>query len=1050
MKNRYGRKDSLRGGTGVILQLLVALFCVALGVHPLMAQEGPHVQGVVKDATTGSTMPGVNVLIKGTTQGVATDLNGKYTLSISSPTDTLIFSYIGYQTKVVPINGRSTINIKLESEAIKGQEMVVLGYNAEKKENVTAAISQVKTAQIANKPVANETNNLVGRVAGVIAVQNSGEPGYNSSDIHIRGISTIGNSNPLVVVDGVPRSFSEINPENIKFITVLKGAAAVAPYGMAGANGVILVTTKSGLIGKPTLTYDGYFGIQNPTFVPKMVNAYQFALLKNEAQANVGGQPSYSQAELQGFKAAVNGTVDPQYPNSDALHTIIRNNAPMTRNSLILSGGTKYKDSRKVVYYASLGWTYQGGMWTTDNIHRYNASLRIDADVTKTTHASLFFNGWNEQQHYPATSAGTIMYQAYRTPAVSPVYYANGDWGSWDGRSLVGYAYHSGFQTNKNRQVYSSIYIKQDLPFLPGLDVKARISYDPYDSFQKTWNTPVPTYKYDPTTKTYNEGFLLYSKPQLSQYYDRTNNYVFQGYLDYVHSFGKHNVNLTAVYEADKSLDQNFGAFRQNYNLNIPELNDGSSIPADLSNSGLSSQTRRMGVVFQGNYNYANTYLLTVSGRYDGSYYFAPGHRFGFFPAISAGWNVANEKFIVDRFPWLTTFKLRGSWGYSGNLAGSAFQYLSTYGIGQGANFNGAPTQALYEQNPANPFITWEKALMEDVGFDMSLWSDKLTASVDYFYQKRSNMLVNPTVTVPSSYGIGLNQVNAGVMSNHGLELSVGYNKAFENGLVMNLDGNFTWAHNKLINIFEANDTYNNPNRRRTGRQFGTMFGYKAIGLYTKSDFNPDGSLKSGIATPAWGTVRPGDIMYADLSGPNGKPDGKITPDDRTVIGNPRTPGINYGLDTQFQYKQFGLDLLFQGAAQTSFYMGGWIQSPFNANGNVTLLQYNNHWSPSNPNPNALFPRVSPAITANNSQGSSFWVKNADYLRLKSAELSFTMPSSLAHKLTIRSMQIYVAAQNLFTWSPGIPYNLDPEASSSSGQYYFQQRVISVGANIHF
>ena len=1007
------------------------------------------VSGKVTDANDHSPLPGVDILVKGSTNGVTTNENGNYKLSNVASTDTLIFSYIGYKSELVPVKGRSTINVALQATTIQGQQMIVVGYTEEKQENVTSAISQVKTARIANKPVVNESNNLVGRVSGVIGMQGSGEPGYNSTNIHIRGISTIGNSNPLVIVDGVPRNFNEINPDNIKYISVLKSAAAVAPYGMAGANGVILVTTKSGSVGPPTLSYDGYFGVQNPTFVPKMVNSYQFAQLKNLAQKDVGGQPSYSQQELNGFKAAVNGNPTPQYPNSDALHAIITPNAPITRNSIILSGGTKYKDSRKVVYYASLGWTYQGGMWHTDNFDRYNASLRIDADVTKTTHVSLFLTGWNEQQHFPATSAGTIMYQAYRTPAVSPVYYPNGDWGSWDGRSLIGYAYHSGFQTNKNRQVYSSLYIKQDLP-LPGLDVKARISYDPYDTFQKVWNIPIPTYKYDPNTKTYNEGYLLYSKPQLRQYYDRYNNYDFQGYIDYKHSFGKNNISLTGVAEAKKSLDQNFNALRQNYNLNIPELNDGSSVPADLNNGGSSAQSRSLGFVFSGNYNYANTYLFQVSGRYDGNYYFAPGHRFGFFPALSAGWNLANEKFMKNRFPWLTQLKLRGDWGYSGNLAGSPFQYLSTYSIGQGANFNGAPTQALFEQNPANKQITWEKALKEDVGMDISLWHDKITASVDYFFQKRKNMLVSPLVTVPTSYGIGLNQVNAGVMSNHGIDLTVGYNKAFENGLVMNLSGNFTWAHNKLIQVFETKDTYDNPNRRRTGRQLGTMFGYKALGLYSKSDFNPDGSLKSGIPKPSWGTVRPGDIMYADLSGPNGKPDGKITADDRTVIGPPRIPGIQYGLDTEFQYKSFGLDLLFQGAAQTSLYLNGWIQSPFNANGNATLLQYTDHWSAANPDPHARFPRVAPALTANNTQGSSYWIRNGSYVRLKSAELSYTLPKEIAKKLTIHSLQVYIAGQNLYTWTPFIKYHLDPEAGAGSGQYYFQQRVFSIGANIHF
>lgn len=1020
------------------LGTLLFLLSFMVAIPKVACAQSLTVKGTVKDASTNLPLPGVDVVIKGTTNGNTTNGSGIYKLSKVGRADTLIFSFIGYKRKIVPVRGRSTININLQPTVIRGKKMVVVGYGKQRQEDVSVSLSSVKTATIQNQPVVNETNNLAGRVSGIITFQGSGEPGNNSATIHIRGVSTMGNANPLVIVDGVPRNFSEINPQNIKSVKVLKGAAAVAPYGMAGANGVILVTTKSGQAGPPSVSYNGYFGIQNPTFVPRMVNAYQFAKLKNLAQANAGGKPAYSQTELQGFKNAVNGNPTPEYPNSNALNAIIRKNAPLTRNSLIISGGSK-----KVTYYASLGWTYQGGMWRTANDSRYNGSMRIDAQPTKTTHVSVYFTGWNEKQHYPGGN-GDVMYQAYRTPAVSPVYYPNGDWGSWDGRSAIGLAFHSGYTINKNRQVYSSLYIKQDLP-LPGLDVKARISYDPYDTFSKGWYTPIPTYRYDPKTKTYNEGYLVYKKPKLNESYRRTNNYTFQGYLDYIHSFGKNNVNITGVFESSKGLTQDFSASRQDYNLYLPELNMGSSVPANISNGGSASQTRRLGVVFDGNYNYANTYLLTVTGRYDGDYYFAPGHRFGFFPAVAVGWNISNEKFFKNRFPWVSNLKLRGSWGYSGNLAGAPFQYLSAYGIyGGSANFNGAPTQGIYERKPANTSITWEKALKEDVGLNLSLWNDKVTLTADYFYQKRSNMLLAPNVTVPVSYGIGLNQVNAGVMSNHGIDFTIGYNKGFANGLVMNLTGNFTWAHNKLINIFESPATYNNPRRRRTGRQLGTMFGYKAIGLYTKSDFNSNGKLKKGIPTVPW-TVHPGDIRYADLNH-----DGKITPSDRTVIGNPRIPGIEYGLESEFKYKQFALDILFQGTAQSSFYVSKWLQSPFDRNGNATLLQYKDHWSASNPNPHALFPRVAPAQTPNNSQGSSYWVRNASYIRIKSAELSYSLPGRITHMLSIHSMQIYLAGQNLFTWDPGMHYQLDPEAGAGSGQYYFQQRVFSIGANVHF
>ncbi|RFZ86024.1 TonB-dependent receptor [Mucilaginibacter terrenus] len=1011
------------------------------------------IKGKVIDKTTGESLVGVTIRVKDGTGGVVTDVNGDFTLT-APDNATLIVSYIGYETSEIAVGGQTVLSIRLQPAGKNLNEVVVVGYGTQKKTSTTAAVSTLKAKDIALKPVVNISNTLVGRVSGLIVTQSSGEPGFDGSNIQIRGTGSLGGSAPLLVVDGVPRDFTRLDPNTVETLTILKDAAAVAPYGVAGANGVILVTTKRGRVGSPTLTYNGYVGFQNPTKVPKFVGSYEYALMRNEANKNEGQPVAYTAEELQKF---LDHSDPDRYSDGHPLQEIIKPNRLLTYHNLTLSGGAE-----RIKYFASLGYTHQDGMWDPTYLDKYNGSINLTADATKTTKVSLSVNKWVEDQHFPAQSAGTIIGQAQRQAPTTPVYYSNGLWSGYIGQSLIGEIYHSGTQFNENPGLQTQFTIEQQLP-IKGLSLKGVASYDEgpdalfpgqTNSFQRTYATPIPFYNPDFSTTpyTFKEGIQGNSKASFTQSYAQNHSFTYQGLLNYQGNFGKNSITALGVVEYRRVKYQTFSATRINYNLDLDELNYGGPAPSDATNSGFSNGQKQLGYVYRVSYAYSGKYLLEAAGRYDGSYLFGPGKRFGFFPAFSAGWRLSEEKFIKDNFNWIDNLKLRASWGQSGAYPRQGggirtYDYLSPYNVyGNSAVLNGSATQGIYEALQGNPNITWEKSVKTDVGFEATLWKGALSIEADYFSDKRSNMLVGVSGALPGEYGIGLGFENGGEMVNRGVDLTVSSSHTFSNGLRLDLTGTFTYARNKLLKFFENGATFNNPNRRQTGRPLGTQFGLEALGYFSANDFNADGSLKAGIPVPSFGVVNPGDIRYADISGPNGTPDGKIDANDNTVIGHPQTPEIIYGLEPRIAFKNFDLDVLFQGTANSSINLNSYFVQPFAASGSPSELSFTEYWTPERTN--VLYPRLTGTPTPNNTQTSSWFLRNNAYLRLKSAEIGYTFSSKLLHN-KIQSLRLYLAGQNIFTWTPNIRETIDPE-NSGSNQNYYQQRVISVGVNATF
>lgn len=1001
-----------------------------------------HISGRVTD-NSNAPLSGVSVKPKGTQQGTVTDAAGNFDITFSfTAAPVVTFSYVGYNNQEVKVANNQKLNIVLAQATNTLNDVVVIGYGKQKKTTVTAAISTVGGDQITKAPVANISNALGGRVSGVISRQSSGAPGGDNDQIQIRGIGTTGSSAPLIIVNGIPRDYNQLDPNEVETVTILKDAAAVAPYGLAGANGVILVTTKRGKEGKFTLNYNGYYGFQRPTNMPEFLDAYGYASLLSQANQNIGNPATYTPEQLQKFK---DGSDPDHYPNTDWVNAVLSKNAPITRHTLSFSGG-----SQKVRFYSTVGYLFQEGVVPVINFSRYNLSASVDADVTPSTTVSVDVSGSVARQTNPSGNNGTAIFtNVTEYPPILPIRFSNG----MAANALLPQIYESGYNRNSLNTVSTKLEFDQKIPFIPGLMLKAAFAYNKWDTFGKVWSLPLTFYSLNAQNQFVPQAAGPVS-PTLAESYKQVVGLVGQGYLTYDRTFGKSAVGALVVYEAQSGEVNVLSASRINYSVLLDELNSGSSNRNDIANGGSSGKSAQVGWVYRTNYAYAGKYLAELSGRYDGHYYFAPKKRYAFFPAVSLGWRLSEESFIKDHYTWINNLKLRGSYGKSGNLAGGPFQYLASYGLRNSYVFGGtspSQVQGIFENIQSNPNITWETANKGNVGLDATLFRGNLSFSVDVFKERRSDMLIAPSAILPAEYGIGISQVNAGVMENRGVDVNISSNHKFHNGLALDAAFNFSYAQNKLIQTFEGASTFNNPNRKQTGRPLNTQFGLKALSLYQLSDFATNGNLNAGLPVPSFGPVKPGDIKYADIAGPAGTdgkptgPDGKIDVNDYTVIGDPLFPQIIYGFNLAASWKKFDVNMLWQGAGKASIYLNSETAFPF-FNGAKIFKQQTDFWTPDNPD--ASYPRLTPTPITNNTQPSSFWIKNGNYIRLKTLEAGYTLPASLVHSIRIASLRVFVSGQNIFTFSK-LNF-LDPELGNERARYYFQQRVLSFGLNVGF
>lgn len=1027
------------------------------------------ISGKVTDSKN-QPLPGVTVLEKGTPNTTVTDLNGNYKINVADKKAVLVFRYVGYTQQEVETGNQTAINVSLFEVNSNLNEVVVVGYTTQKRATITGAISDVKGSELAQAPVANISNSIAGRVSGVIARQTGGgQPGNDNTTFSIRGQNTISSTNgvvnngPLIVVDGIIRNnINQIDPNAIESVTILKDAAAVAPYGLGGANGVVLITTKSGKVGAPTLTLNSYYGKQTPTYYPKVLGPQDYMSLRDEAYRNdnpTGTTPPFAQSLIDNY-LNLNAQDPNKYPIGNA-RSLINFHAPEQSHNLELSGG-----SDRIRYYTNLGFFNQAGMFTPVSYTRYSYTMGIDANVTNTTKISLSFKGANEINTNvdPATSTPTLFRDSYKLMPTDPVQFSNGLPGSSAGLSLLGALRSAGYNHSYTNTLLSTIAIEQKLP-LKGLSIKGTVSYDPTSNDQKRWHTPFYYYTVNTsvTPYAYTQAISTAEGPPsytyLAESFQKTQNFTYQGILNYHNTFGKNEVSGLIVAEARNGLLTGFNAQINNYALNVDEFNFGSSNKNDYTIGGTSSTSSQVGYVYTVEDVFDEKYLFQASGRYDGHYYFAPGKQYAFFPAFSAAWTLSRENFIKN-ISWVNNLKLRGSWGKSGSLAGNAFQFVNAYSLAGNAYAygNNVLVQGTSPTSQANPNITWEQAIKTNIGLDGALFNGLLNFSVDVYKQKRTGMLYQPANSVPAEYGITLSQINGAAMEGQGIEFSLGSQHRFANGLTLGINSTFSYNTNKLTQIYETASTYNNPNRRQTGRPYGTQFGYHSVGLFQKSDDkNGDGIINAvdGYNVTQFGTLRPGDIKYQDVNG-----DGKIDANDQVPIGYSPTPLIDYGFAINAAWKGFDVSLFFQGTAKSTMGTLTFLTVPFaNNNSNAGYQYFNDHWSASNPN--GRYPIADQAPTSNNTQASDFWNTSGAYIRLKTAQLGYTIPGKITRAIKIKTIRVYVSGQNLLTFS-ALKF-MDPEignpvsgtsgiggAGTSPETLYPIQRVITAGLNATF
>lgn len=1018
------------------------------------------ITGWVQDSL-GKRITGASVFLRGSEISTSTDKQGRFFLKAPSR-GILKVSYIGYVTTEVNFESGAPITIILNERIENLDEIIVVAYGEQKKSIKLSAVSHTSGAELSKSNTANISNTIAGRLTGISIRPVNGKPGEDNPTIYIRGIATTGNKSPLIVIDGIIRNnINQININDIETVSILKDAAAIAPYGLGGANGVILITTKSGKEGKAKVTLNSFFGIQRPTVIPQMLDAQDYMRLRNEAYLNdnnhqipKGGALPFSEQLIADYPQLHASNPD-EYPNSNYVDEMVHLNTPIESYNMQVSGGTA-----QTSYYVGLGYFDQKGMYDNLYYKRYSINSKVDLQLFKDTRLLLSMNGTVESRNAGPAPIG-ISY----TP-IHSLYYSNGLWGESGGKSPLGELNSGSYDRFNNNTLLLSAVLEQKLPFIEGLHAKAVLSYDPNFLYRKTWIKPYYYYLLDTGTdpphftRTVNGQEIT----SLRQQDDKNDRYTGQFYLNYNRSFGKHEVGGLAVFEARDIRNRWIMAARRGFQLDLDELSLGPSDKIQFDNDGASSRATQTGLVYRFNYTYNQKYLLEASGRYDGHSFFAPGRRWAFFPAFSLGWRISEEAFLKNKSTWLNDLKIRGSWGKAGNLTANAFQYLSIYNLISNAYlFGNSIVPGSEIRREPNPNITWEISRSSNIGIDATLFNGLISVVVDVFRQKRSGMLLSPNVTVPVEYGLALAEENAGIMTNRGVEFELGSNYHFTNGLALNLNANFSYARNKMDQIYESLDTYNNSQRRRTGRPWLTPFGYRALGLFsTADDVNGDGIINAydGYNIDQFGaTLYPGDIKYADLSGPNGRPDGKIDSWDETVVAYTPYPRITYGFTLGASWNGFDLSAFFQGAAQASINIQGYQTVPFRLNNaNVSYEYFNNYWRPDRQD--AIYPRVSQAPAQKNTTNlqyangfgpysSSFWMRNTNYLRLKNFVLGYTLLKNLTQKAGISTLRFYVSGDNIFTWS-GLNF-MDPESNYElREESYPLQKNYTIGMNISF
>lgn len=1010
---------------GFCCLLLLTVFQVSF------AQQGTPVSGVVTD-DQGQPLPGVTISLAESAELLTTTgESGEFQVTVAADA-TLLFSLIGYSTAEVSTVDNRRLQVQLIPEVANLEEVVVVGFGTTRKVNLTGAVTALSGEDLAKRQVGQTSMALQGMAPGVTVTQSSGQPGVDAGTIRIRGIGTLNNSNPLVLVDGVVMSLDNIDVSSIESISVLKDAASSAIYGSRAANGVILITTKRGKSGEFSLTYDAYVGKQTPTDLPEMVNGLDHMNLLNEAYTNVGRSPLFSEEYIQDYIA--NKATDPDnYPDQDWQEEVLKGSGIQQNHVLSVTGGTD-----RLQFFGSLGYFNQSGIIDRVNYERYYFRLNTNVQFSPKLHGSFDLYVRNQKRESVAngnpfegpaafgagTSTGMIFGLMNKLPATQIARYSNGLWGEGqNGANPAAIISDGGWWEQRSTPIAGNF----ALEYKPIESLTARVAYAP------TYTQPV-TRSFSNVVETYDaSGAPRFSVPALNELTESTATDRLdqvEATLTFSKGFNAHDITVLGGYQYLTGLNRGFDAFRDNFLFpDYPVLSAGSS--ENMRNGGAASEWTLISYFGRVNYNYLGKYLFEANLRYDGSSRFAQGNKWGVFPSFSLGWRLSEEPFMEGTKSYLDDLKIRASWGRLGN------QEI-------GDNYPFAPTVALTPQyvsneevqngaaiiNLANTNISWETTEMTNFGLDLQLFRN-LSVTFDYYKKTTRGILLQ--LSIPKTMGVGAPFQNAGVVENKGWDLQLDYG---------NSHGKFRYSatatlsdvRNKVIDLKGIQQTGTIVNRE--GYAMNSLFLLSSGGLLSPADFDGEGNYLH--AQPQFGVVAPGDILYRDIDG-----NGIVNSNDRQVLGS-TIPRYIYGLNLSVGYGGFDLSALLQGVGKRDGYLSGSAILPFLAGG--TAYEYQKkRWTPETPN--AEFPRY--AFGENhNHQNSDFWMRSAAYLRVKNLQLGYTLPGTVVQRLGVQSLRLYISGENLFTIDDFWP-GWDPEISAdSNGAYYPQVSTYNIGLKL--
>lgn len=994
-------------------------------------QKGIKVSGTVVDGEN-SPLIGVSVTVKGSKDAAITDIDGHFYISVPSKNSVLVFNYLGFKQQEVRVGSDINFNIQLKEDAVATDEVVVVGYGNQKKLSVIGSIQTLDPGKLQVGSSRSLSNNLAGQLAGVIAYQPSGEPGYDNSQFWIRGISSFntGNNNPLVLVDGVERSLNDIDPAEIESFSVLKDASASAMYGVRGANGVIIINTKRGTVAKPSVDFRFEQSITKPTKLPEFIGAAEYMSLLN----NLCSDPSKRLFTKDQILKTYYGYDKDLYPDVDWIDAITNDYASSLRGNMTVSGG-----SNILRYSLTASVYHENGIMSVDEslpydtgskLTRFNMRANVDLDLTKTTLLRFNVGGYLQNLRKSKSSTDDVFFHAFETPPfVHPAIYSDGTIPIASANRYNPWAEstQNGYYRGTRSKLESLFQLEQNLKMItPGLKFKATFAFDTYNENFVT-RGKAPTY-YSVAKSRDDEGNLIHSVLSYgSEFLDHSSNANYGNnstYLEfslgYNRTFGKNAIDALALYN-QRSYD------------------DGGIQPK-----------RSQGIAGRLSYTFDRRYVGEFNFGYNGSENFAKGHRFGFFPSLALGWIVSEEKFMSRWSSWLTLLKLKGSMGLVGNdnIGGRRFAYVTTINTGA-SGYNWGYSGDYYRQGISEGEVgvsnlTWEKSLKSNVGIELGLWNE-LNVQVDYFFEHRTDIFMQRK-TIPTQTGFLNNPwANFGIVDNQGIDASMTWNHRFSSKLNVALRANFTYAKNK-IKEYDEPESVKGTYRSITGRSVGTLWGYQAERLYTDDDFE-GGKLKAGIPTPNLGTtVRPGDIKYRDMND-----DGVIDASDQGYIGGTSTPRIVYGFGANVQYRNFDLSFFFQGTGDVHRVIGG-TQYFIPGSGQGVLgnvyTNYTDCWTEDNPSQDVFWPRLSESTNPNNNVASTWWKKDIAFLRLKSIEVGYSLPKSVSRAIHAKDVRFFASGNNLFYFSK---FKLwDPELDTADGLKYPSMRSVMLGFEVKF